>query len=123
MFLDVGMSRFNSRGCPVIKVSDFFCPGVNKTGSKRNPSFFNVFNELRIKHGDELLERRVKIGCVRNLEKSRPMMHDFLLFFIIFEKFGSVGEYILLNVPGSEHVSGVWEEFANGFHESKFVIG
>jgi hypothetical protein len=81
MFLDVGMSRFNSRGCPVIKVRDFFCPGVNKTGSKRKPSFFNVFEKLRVETGAEYLERGVEISCVGNLGEFRPLGHD-LFFFI-----------------------------------------
>jgi hypothetical protein len=78
MFLDVGMSRFNLRGCPVIKVSDFFCPGVN-TGSKRKPSFFHVFDKLRVETGAEYLERGVEISCVGNLGELRPLGHVFFL--------------------------------------------
>lgn len=80
MFLDVGMSRFNLRGCPVIKVSDFLCPGVKKTGSKRNPSFFNVFDKLRVETGAEYLESGVEIGCFGNLGEFRPLGDDFFFF-------------------------------------------
>ena len=56
VLLDVGIRRFNSRGFPVTKVSYFLFPRINKPGSKREPSFFNIFNELRIVSGAEFFE-------------------------------------------------------------------
>ena len=96
----------------------FFCAGLNKTGSKRKPSFFNILKKLRVETGAEYLERGLEIGCVGNLGEFRPLGNDFFFFICIFETLGSIGKYILFNLPGGEHVDLVWKEFSNGVHKS-----
>jgi hypothetical protein len=87
------------------QIEGFFHPGVNKTGIKRKPSFFNVLDRLRVEKGAEYLERGVEISCVGNLGEFRPLRHDLFFFICILDNLGSIGKYILVNVPGAEHVN------------------
>lgn len=68
-------------------------------------NFFNIFDKLRVETGDEYLGRGVEISCVGNLGELRPLGHDLFFFICILDNLGSIGKYILVNVPGAEHVN------------------
>ena len=75
--LDVWVGGFDSRGCSMVKLSDFLCPSICKPRSKGNPGLLNIFNELTGINCCKSWKRRIKFTRSQNFDQVGPVAEDF----------------------------------------------